>query len=121
MLAFLKIFLYHPRGLHFPNANQLTDFFHTRSDEMKEFGMLQKVEESHKFLKEHMYLVCDHLASFLIIWCVDLQVEGKTALMYRAGWIYCFAILYISYTLVLFLPLTLLQHIQLFVLSSSWS
>lgn len=63
----------------------LTEYFKEHGDEVKEFGMLSKTADSHKFLKDRMYLVCEHLASYLVIWAVDLQVEKKEALMKRVA------------------------------------
>ncbi len=47
--------------------------------------MLGKYEESHKFLRENMDLVCEHLGSYLIVWAIDLQVEGKMELVKRVA------------------------------------
>ena len=55
---------------------EMGKFFEKYKDEMKHFGMLSKAEESQKYLKERLHLVCEHLASYLIVWCVDLEVEG---------------------------------------------
>lgn len=63
----------------------MSEFFDKYKSEMKHFGMLSKVEESQRYLKEHLHLVCDHLASYLIVWCVDLEVEGKHDLMARVA------------------------------------
>ena len=63
----------------------LSAYFKEHGDEVKAWGMLSKYEESHKYLKERMYLVCDHLASFLVVWAVDLEVEDKKELMKRVA------------------------------------
>ena len=87
----------------------LSEFFKVYEKEMKHFGMLQKVEDSHnvsffflikkikkqfiisfafffylfflpfQYLREHPHLMCDHLASFLVVWCVDLQVDEASS------------------------------------------
>ena len=54
----------------------LSAYFKEHGDEVKTWGMLSKYEESHKYLTGRMYLVCDHLASFLVVWAVDLEVEN---------------------------------------------
>ncbi len=59
----------------------MTEYFDKYKPEVRTFGMLSKLEESQKYLMEHQHLVCDHLASFLIVWCVDLQVEGVSRLL----------------------------------------
>jgi len=53
--------------------------------ELKEYGMLSKAEESKKFLQNHPQLVCDKAANFLVVWCVDLEVEEKHSLVERVA------------------------------------
>jgi len=53
--------------------------------ELEEYGMLSKPEESKRFLQKHPELICDKAANFLVLWCVDLQVEEKTSLMERVA------------------------------------
>merc|ERR1719278_2146199 len=49
---------------------------------MKEYGMLQKFDDSKKFLMEgRTHLVSDETANYLVLWCLDLEMEGKTELM----------------------------------------
>lgn len=64
---------------------ELSDYFNTYGKEVKHFGMLEKHEAAHEYLREHLYLVCEHLASYLVIWCVDLEVEEKHSLMKRVA------------------------------------
>jgi len=52
---------------------------------LKQYGMLSKPEESKKFLQSHPELICEKAANFLVIWCVDLEVEEKTSLMERVA------------------------------------
>lgn len=53
--------------------------------ELKQYGMLSKPEESKKFLQNHPHLISDKAANFLVIWCVDLEVEEKHSLMKRVS------------------------------------
>lgn len=49
---------------------------------IKEYGMLQKFDDSKKFLMEgRTHLACEETANYLVIWCLDLEMEGKTDLM----------------------------------------
>merc|ERR1719278_466976 len=49
---------------------------------MKEYGMLQKFDDSKKFLMEgRTHLASDETANYLVLWCLDLEMEGKTELM----------------------------------------
>lgn len=56
----------------------MTEFFKKYEKEMQEFGLLTTPKASQKYLVEHMDIVCEHLASYLVVWCVDLAVEGES-------------------------------------------
>jgi len=49
--------------------------------EIRKYGMLQKWDDSKQFLCENNHLVCEETANYLVIWCIDLQVEEKFDLM----------------------------------------
>ncbi|CAG5108304.1 Oidioi.mRNA.OKI2018_I69.chr1.g3732.t1.cds [Oikopleura dioica] len=49
--------------------------------EIKKFGMFKRLEDSQQYLSENTYLVNEHTASFLCIYCIDLCVEEKMSLM----------------------------------------
>ena len=66
--------------------------------EIKKFGMFKKLEDSQKYLRyffrlflfswilsENTYLVNEHTASFLCIYCIDLTVEEKMDLMHQVS------------------------------------
>eukprot|EP00128_Syssomonas_multiformis_P007289 Colp12_sorted_trinity150504_noHs@15186 len=63
----------------------LQSYIKKHEADVKKFGMLQKLEDSAKFLADHPFLADDNAASYLVVWCVDLEVEGKTALMERVA------------------------------------
>ena len=45
---------------------------------MKEYGMLKKFEDSKKFLMDGKTdLACEETANYLVLWCLDLEMEGK--------------------------------------------
>merc|ERR1719433_1926461 len=49
---------------------------------MKEYGMLQKFDDSKKFLMDgRTHLASEETANYLVLWCLDLEMEGKTDLM----------------------------------------
>merc|ERR1719297_693010 len=49
---------------------------------MKEYGMLQKFDDSKKFLMDgRTHLASDETANYLVLWCLDLEMEGKHELM----------------------------------------
>ncbi|KAM4675706.1 hsp90 co-chaperone Cdc37 isoform 1-T2 [Discoglossus pictus] len=49
--------------------------------ELKHFGMLHRWDDSQKYLSDNPHLVCEETANYLVIWCIDLEVEEKHALM----------------------------------------
>lgn len=48
---------------------------------LKKFGMLRKFDDSKRFLQEHQHLVSEDTANYLVIWCINLEMEGKSDLM----------------------------------------
>lgn len=38
--------------------------------------MLKKSEDSKEFLRENSNLVCEETANYLVMWCIDLELEG---------------------------------------------
>ena len=43
--------------------------------EIKKFGMMQKYEDSQEYLLEHIHLACEETANYLVLWCIDLEIE----------------------------------------------
>ena len=37
--------------------------------------MLKRYEDSQKFLTENAHLACEETANYLVLWCVNLEVE----------------------------------------------
>ncbi|KAK4879798.1 hypothetical protein RN001_007944 [Aquatica leii] len=73
-----------------PKEENLTDeerearmkkFVRDNEKDLKHFGMLRRYEDSRQFLKSHGHLVCEDTANYLVIWCINLQMEEKTELM----------------------------------------
>ncbi|XP_063241154.1 hsp90 co-chaperone Cdc37 isoform X2 [Bacillus rossius redtenbacheri] len=48
---------------------------------LKQYGMFRKYDDSKRFLQEHPHLACEDTANYLVIWCINLQMEGKGELM----------------------------------------
>ncbi|XP_061838072.1 hsp90 co-chaperone Cdc37 [Nerophis lumbriciformis] len=49
--------------------------------EIKHFGMLRRWDDSLKYLSDNSHLVCEETANYLVIMCIDLEVDEKHALM----------------------------------------
>lgn len=62
-------------------ADKQQDFSKKYKTEIRKFGMMQRYEDSQQFLQEHLHLVCEETANYLVIWCIDLEVEEKHDLM----------------------------------------
>lgn len=54
---------------------RMKQFVKENEKKLKEFGMLRKYDDSKKFLQEHPYLVCENTANYLVIWCINLEME----------------------------------------------
>ncbi|XP_032782960.1 hsp90 co-chaperone Cdc37 [Daphnia magna] len=57
------------------------EFFKKHEKNLKAYGMLQKYDDSKRFLQENPDLVCEETANYLVIWCINLEMEEKTSLM----------------------------------------
>lgn len=60
---------------------KMKQFIKSHEKEMKEYGMLRKYEYSKKYLQDHLHLVCEETANYLVIWCINLQMEGVSLIM----------------------------------------
>uniref|UniRef100_A0A8B9F2U2 Hsp90 co-chaperone Cdc37 n=1 Tax=Amazona collaria TaxID=241587 RepID=A0A8B9F2U2_9PSIT len=50
-------------------------FVERHEKEIKHFGMLRRWDDSQKYLADNPHLVCEETANYLVIWCIDLEVE----------------------------------------------
>ena len=41
--------------------------------------MLRRWDDSQKYLSDNVHLVCEETANYLVIWCIDLEVEEVRA------------------------------------------
>ncbi|XP_015599600.1 hsp90 co-chaperone Cdc37 [Cephus cinctus] len=60
---------------------RMKQFVKENEKKLKEFGMLQKYDASKKFLQDNPQLVCENTANYLVIWCINLEMEEKHDLM----------------------------------------
>jgi len=73
------------------STSQMTDeekedymkkFVKKNEKDIKKYGMMQKFDDSMKFLMDGMtHLACEETANYLVIWCINLEMEEKTELM----------------------------------------
>ena len=59
--------------------SRMKKFIGDHERELKHFGMLKHYNDSRKYLKEHDYLACEDTANYLVIWCINLEMEGVRA------------------------------------------
>jgi len=72
-------------------SNQMTDeekedymkkFVKKNEADIKKYGMLKKFDDSMKFVMDGMtHLACEETANYLVIWCINLEMEEKHDLM----------------------------------------
>ncbi|XP_060518256.1 hsp90 co-chaperone Cdc37 [Cylas formicarius] len=60
---------------------RMKKFIKENEKDLKHFGMLRKYDDSKLFLKQHPHLVCENTANYLVIWCINLEMEEKHDLM----------------------------------------
>ncbi|KAI0988298.1 hypothetical protein GJ496_003167 [Pomphorhynchus laevis] len=62
-------------------SRRYTKFVEKHASNVKHFGMLRKVQDTEKFLCDHPELVNEDTANYLVVWCIDLEMEEKYELM----------------------------------------
>ncbi|XP_056644633.1 hsp90 co-chaperone Cdc37 [Diorhabda sublineata] len=60
---------------------RLNKFIKENEKDLKHFGLLRKYDDSKAFLKSHNNLVCEDTANYLVVWCINLEMEEKHDLM----------------------------------------
>lgn len=60
---------------------KMKEFVKENEKLLKQYGMLRKYDDSKRFLQEHHALVCEDTANYLVIWCINLEMEQKSELM----------------------------------------
>ncbi|XP_049884812.1 hsp90 co-chaperone Cdc37 [Pectinophora gossypiella] len=60
---------------------RMKKFIKDNEKQLKKFGMLRRYDDSKQFLLEHPNLVCEETANYLVIWCINLEMEEKHDLM----------------------------------------
>ena len=51
------------------------NFVIKHKDNIKKFGMFRNYDDTQRFLEEHLELVCEETANYLVVWCIDLEME----------------------------------------------
>lgn len=62
-------------------ADRYKIFIDKHRANVKKFGLLRHYEDSKRFLEQNLELVCEDTANYLVVWCIDLEIEEKHDLM----------------------------------------
>lgn len=54
---------------------KMKKFINENEKLLKKYGMLRKYDDSKQFLQQHSHLVCEETANYLVIWCINLEME----------------------------------------------
>lgn len=54
---------------------RMKEFIKENEKVLKQYGMLKKYDDSKRFLQDHYQLVCEDTANYLVIWCINLEME----------------------------------------------
>lgn len=60
---------------------KMREFIKKNEKEIKKFGMFRNYDDSRKFLMEHSHLADEDTANYMVIWCINLEMEEKHDLM----------------------------------------
>lgn len=60
---------------------QYSAFIEEHEKDIKAYAMLSKWDDCKRFLVEKPNLCCEDATNYLAIWCLNLEIEGKTDLM----------------------------------------
>merc|ERR1712002_808752 len=60
-------------------------FMDEHREDIKKYGMLHEYHDSQALLLQKPHLACEDTANYLVVWCIDLEVEEKHALMERVA------------------------------------
>jgi len=62
-------------------TEQMKIFVKENSAKIKQFGLFKNYDDSRKFMQENLHLACEYSANYLVLWCIDLELEDKNTLM----------------------------------------
>lgn len=60
---------------------RMKEFVKKNETHIKKYGMFRNFDDSRRFLMEHTELACEDTANYLVVWCINLEMEEKHELM----------------------------------------
>ncbi|XP_067399155.1 hsp90 co-chaperone Cdc37-like 1 [Emydura macquarii macquarii] len=79
--VFNKSFINQKKRKEIEDEDKSKSFMQKHEQKIRYFGMLNRWDDSQRFLSDHPYLVCEETAKYLLLWCFHLEAEQKRALM----------------------------------------
>lgn len=61
---------------------RMKQFVKDNERKLKVFGMLRRYDDSKKYLLDNPQLVCENTANYLVIWCINLEMEEVSKLIF---------------------------------------
>merc|ERR1712018_203006 len=61
--------------------NKMRKFVQDNKDDLKAFGWISKMDDSKAFMLERPHLACEETANYLVIQCLNLEMEEKHGAM----------------------------------------
>jgi len=61
--------------------SKMRDFVNKHEKEIKAFGWLKKFDDSKAYMLEHPFLACEETANYLVIHCLNLEMQNKHGAM----------------------------------------
>lgn len=62
-------------------AKRYEEFINKNESDIKKYAMFRKFSDSKRFLTENLHLVCEDTANYLVIYCLNLEMQQKHNLM----------------------------------------
>ncbi|KAK0095223.1 hypothetical protein PV326_008922 [Microctonus aethiopoides] len=60
---------------------RMNEFVKENEKKLKKYGMLRRYDDSKQYLQDNPHLACEYTANYLVIWCINLEMEEKSDLM----------------------------------------
>jgi cell division cycle protein 37 len=54
---------------------RMKQFVKENEKKLKKYGMLRRYDDSKAYLQENLDLVCENTANYLVIWCINLEMD----------------------------------------------
>ncbi|MGH0133219.1 UNVERIFIED_CONTAM: hypothetical protein FKN15_052207 [Acipenser sinensis] len=73
--VFDKSFINIQSGNKEADEDRSKSFVQQYEEQLKHFGMLNRWDDSQRYLSDHSHLVCEETANYLLLWCFHLQAD----------------------------------------------